>query len=291
MDIKAAAKFFDRQEFDHYDFATSAWVLASFVGQLKVADTFVSIWNRPTRKRMLYTAPEIVILSSVIRMSTTQEVLLVGSAQSDSFNNQVYKEVRGLHAVSETGTLQRWINDPPISRQIIEPVFFDIELRSVNENIDKDYQQNGHFFGFFQSSSTAKKHDVVIDSLNNEFFIVETYKDSGFLAARLIKMSDDRVVLTYRKETGQTYNPATQQVTPTYADFEVLGRVFPYENKDRDNSEIPTDYVSIQLDSEFVTFEIDPNDLIVNGSKSYVVSSVTEDSSLTDKNITIKAKK
>ena len=238
MDITQGAKFFDRQSFDSYNFSTSSWQLSVIKGQLKSSDKFVSIWNRPTRKRMLYSAPGQLQEATVIRVPSTQEIFMVGTSQKDSISNRAYREITGLHEIS--GFAQVLRKTPVVVSNIkgwaveslVRTSFADVELRSVNESQDKELINYGHFFLFMPSDEPLKRHDSVrvydTKTLTTQtYYVLEVYLDSGYKCARVTVKPDERINFTYISVGEQEYDDATQQVSSTDVTYNVTGKISP----------------------------------------------------------------
>lgn len=287
MDITKAAKFFDRQDFDSYDFGSESWSLAAFRGQLKSSDTFVSIWNRPTRKRMLYCAPGQTPDSTVIRVPTTGEVFMVGTAQKDSIINAAYRNVIGLHAARNVA--QVWRKTPVVNvgvrgwavNALVRNSFADIELRSVNETQDQELVNYGHFFMFMPSDENLQRHDtVILDGVT--YYVLEVYPDSGYTAARCTSHPDERVDFVYKSKGVDTYNPATQAVSSTDVNYNVTGKITPMLSEDVSNQDILKEYVRVMLLDGFISFVPKVQDKLTYLGKTYTVEKVERNAILSE---------
>ena len=178
MEFSAVAKKFDTVSFDAYDFVSGFWNSNQLKGQLKEADDFVTIYNRVTRKRMLHTAPQEVIGSSVIRVSTTQEIYMVGTPQSDILHEAAYRQINGLHKPSgpavhrrltpvEVLGVSQWATNATIRN-----TFADYELRSVDENQNTKIDNFGQFFLFCPGDESLQRQDTVeVDG--QVFFVID----------------------------------------------------------------------------------------------------------------------
>lgn len=287
MDITKAAKYFDRQDFDAYDFNTASWVPAAFRGQLKSSDTFVSIWNRPTRKRMLYCAPGQQPTSSVIRVPTTGEMFMVGTVQKDSIMNTSYRMVVGLHTIRAVAQVNRKI--PVVNAGIkgwavntpIRTSFGDVELRSVNETQDQELANYGHFFLFMPSDEDLQRHDTVTIQ-GVQYYVLEVYPDSGYTAARVTSHPDERVDFVYVSKGVGAYNPATQSVSSSDTSYNVTGKLVPMLSEDVPNQDILKERVRVMLMDSFISFDPKVDDKITYLGKTYTVDKVERNSILSE---------
>lgn len=287
MDILQAARFFDLQDFDTYNFVGSSWVLNAFKGQLKRADQFVSIWNRPTRKRMLFTAPDQVPSASVIRCPATGEIFLVGTTQKDSHANTQYRTITGLHMSAGTAVLKRRApvgpsNDPGWAVQsTVITTFADAELRSVDEGQNYVVTNYGHFFLFLPKDTPAQLHDT-LELDGKTYYILELYVDSGFLAARGTTMPDERTDLVYKTVGAPVYSPATQTNSPAVVSYNVTAKATLLKSDQLLPNEITLETIEVLIDEAFIGVEPKKNDQIVYLGKTYTVKEVSRNAILTE---------
>lgn len=285
MDMVQAARFFDLQNFDTYNFTSASWQLNAFQGQLKLADVFVSIWNRPTRKRMLYCNPDSLPNSTVVRVPNTQEIFLLGTGQADTHANAHYREVYGLHRSAGVAVLNRktpvevlgvrgWAVDATV-----QTTFGDVELRSVNENQDAELINYGHFFMFLPSNCPVVKHDTV--TINGVvYYVLETYTDSGYSCCRVTSSPDERVNFTYTSKGVQAYNTATQTTSGSDTTYNVTGKVTPMLVEDIKDLDIQKDHIKLMLVDSFISFDPKVQDTLTFDGKTYTVERVQRDSLL-----------
>lgn len=285
MDIVQAAGYFDRQYFDAYDFSTESWELNVFTGQLKRADDFVSIWNRPTRKRMLYTAKDVVIPSTVIRLPTTQEIYMVGHGFGDSFSNVHYRTTTGLHQAAATMQVYR---KTPVevlgvkgwaTNTLVKTTFGDLELRSVGEGQEASLYNYGSFFLFSPSDSQIARHDTVVLE-GTTYYVFEVYVDSGFRCARVSSQPDERVNFTYTSVGSQVYNPATQTTSSTDTTYNTTGKIKPLIVQDLKNSDVVRDRVQVMIIDTFISYTPKIGDKIAYLGTTYTVEIVQRDAGL-----------
>lgn len=278
MDIAQAAKFFDHPDFENYDFSSGTWIDA-FSGQLKLADKFTTIWNRPTRKRNLYTAPDSPPTSAVIRVIETGEIFMLGTGQHDVFQGGATRVVYGLHKTKGVATHRRLTPTPGggwATNELVQVTFGDVELRSVNENQDVELQHYGHYFMFLPSNSTVEDGDTVeLDGL--VYTLLEVYPDSGLVAARVSAKPEERVNVVYTVVGPSVYDPNTRTNTPTLTPYNVTAKIEPLSE-----SELQGEYsnaaIKFMVESKFITVSPKINDRITYSGKTYKVMGVDRDS-------------
>lgn len=292
MDLVAAARYFDTTWFDSYDAASQQWELRAFKGQLKKADTFVSIWNRPTRKRMLYTQPGQEPPTPIIRVNGTTQVMLVGTNHPDFTSSRHYRNVQTLHEARGQAAITRLdrYTTPSVvvERRSQGNVFVDFELRSIEEDLNRTVNHYGHYFAFMASNSQIKKHDVLTFE-GKDYFIIDLYVDSGFLSARVEQRQDERQILSYTQVNSNTYNHNTQAVTETVTAHTVVARVATVKKDQLPNSDILSNYLRVLLDPQFSPGLIPkPNDKITVSGQVYHVESVRAEPNNTEFDLVVR---
>lgn len=228
MDFRQLARYYDRQQFENLNLATGVWYGTSLC-QLKVSDKFQTIFHRPTRKRMLYCAPDQAPQSTVIRLVGTTQVYFVGPRQDDHHQNTEYRHVYGVHQALGTATITRAepagpSNDPGwLVPAVLSPTTYaDVELRSLNENEESQEVHRGHFFLTLPAATDVQRSDVVT-LLGRQYYVLEPYIDSSMVICRVAEHGDPRKNLVYRDYTGDTYVNAV--ATRAYINYNVTGRI------------------------------------------------------------------
>lgn len=233
MDLFQAAEYFDLQRFQNYDFTAGDWGATFFEGQLKKGDLFQTIYHRPTRKRMLFTAPGQEPGSPVVRVETTGEPFMVGNLQQDSHQNTHYRNVYALHRPMGMATIYRRLPTGPSSNpgwgvvQEIETTFVDLELRNTNENEEAIPAFKAHYFVTLPSNCQVQRYDLlVIDGL--PYYVLESYVDSMLRMCRAAQHIDPRENFVYKHRVlPDTYSGG--QVTEIWTNYNVTARVGPLQ--------------------------------------------------------------
>ncbi len=283
MDFAQVAKFFDRQDFDTYNAATATWSEARFKGQIKVSDKFVSMWNRATRKRMLYVGPEEeTLLTPVIRVNGLSDIYMVGTIQHDSHANTYYRAVAPIQHVSGPATVNRKAptggpSDPGWAvNTVVSNTYADYELRSSAQDNTENTLNYGDFFLFLPSDVPLQREDTVTVS-GRTFYVFESYYDSGLIGARATAEPDSRVNLVYTRVTGQTYNPNTQTVTDTVQAYNVTGRIKPSPYTEGDNSTVNRRQAVLTVRTSWFPGAPELRDKFTYNSATYIVDKIEQD--------------
>ena len=294
MDLFMAAKYYDLVDFQNYNFSTSSWG-TTFKGQLKRGDQFLSIYHRPTRKRMMYTDGVANFPSSpVVRVVTTGEVFMVGALQPDVHDNTHYRNIYSLTLPNGVAKVYRKApvgpsNDPGWAVQsLVETTWADVELRSLNENEDTALLHNGHFVVTLPNNSIVEPLDTIEigGNLGQTYYILERYIDSNLVNARAVARDDELVNFVYKSHTGQTY--ANQTVTQTYTNYNVTGRVAPVELEEQING-ITANSIKVFIKTSWIGVIPKLKDVLVYGGQDFQVKTIKRDPLTTEWHIVASA--
>jgi hypothetical protein len=286
MELSDAASFFDTVAFDAYDFTSGFWNSNQFVGQLQEADSFVTLWNRPTRKRMLHTAPQEVIPSSVVRVSATGEIYMVGTAQSDILHDENYRRINGLHQPQGAAVHRRLTPVEVLgvsqwaSNETIRNTFADVELRSVDENQNAKIDNYGQFLLFCPGDEALQRQDTV-EVGGSVYFVIEPYLDGGLACARVSLHPDERMNFVYKSFVSTAYDPNTQLNTPTFTSYNTTGKITSASAKVTMGSDVG-ETLDIMLHDRFISFEPKLEDEITFNGSTFRVSEKRRNSILSE---------
>lgn len=288
MDLRKSAQFFDRQEFDYYDFTAGAWVERAFKGQLKIADQFISMWNRATRKRMLSTQGENEsLVTPVVRVSDSTDVYMVGTFQRDYASNSYYRLTANIQHVKDTAVVRRRAPTGPSDdpgwavNAVVTTTFGDFELRSADEDQDRHIKNYGSFFLFLPSNTDLQRQDTV-DVGRTTFMVREVYPDSGYICARATIQPDDRIDVVFVSVGTAVYDTATQTVTSTDTTYNVTGKIVPEENSDNENSLVITNRLKFMILKSWIGVPPKTNDKIIFNARTFVVQRISMNSLRTE---------
>lgn len=283
MDFVQLARYFDLQNFDTFNSATGVWTDNRFKGQVKVSDKFISMWNRATRKRMLYVSADTeALVSPVIRVNTIEDIYMVGTFQRDVHADTHYRSVANIQHVMGTAQVYRRSpvgpsNDPGWAvTSLVYNSYADYELRSATENADDNILNYGSFFLFMPSDIVLEREDTVVVG-DKTFYVFETYKDAGLSCARTTVEPDDRLDFVYQRVTGQTYDPNTQTNVATTQSFNVTGRVNPVFYSDQPNSNVVKREAKFLIRKTWFPGDPNPRDMFIFNGMTYIVDKIEQD--------------
>lgn len=293
MDLRAVARFFDTLDFDIFDPGTSTWTLNAFRAQIKMADKFTSIWNRPTRKRVLYSAPGATPTATVIRLSATGQIYMVGTQHHDAIFNAHHRDVTGLHMPSGTAVVTRLVPAGPSNNPgwgvvtAVGTTYGDAELRSVDENQDRQVLSYGHYVLFFPRDFDIRRQDnVVLAGVNHH--ILETYLDSGYLTARSTVLPDERTNLVYAVVGVPVYDTATQTNVPVTTSYNVTGKFQMLSSSELGDSDVLNETAKVMIHEDFIGVQPKVTDQVTSAGKKYRVMEVSRNAILTEWHLKVK---
>lgn len=276
-----AAKYYDLLDYQNYDFATSTWG-TTFKGQLKLGDQFLSIYHRPTRKRMLYTDGTNNPSSPVIRVVTTGEIFMVGALQPDAHDNTHYRNIYSL--TKPHGVAQVWRKAPVgpsnnpgwATASVVETTWADVELRSLSEDEESSLLHHGHVVVTLPYNSKVEPLDTITITgvLGQTYYVLERYVDSNLINVRAVARDDELKNMVHRSYTGQTY--VNQVVTPAYTNYNVTGRVGSVAQDEQING-ITKESIKIFIKADWIGVVPKLKDLFVYAGMTYNVQKVSRD--------------
>ena len=284
MFLKSTAKYFDRTFFDVFYRNTGMWVSRGLKGQVKKADQFIEIWNRPTRKRQIHTAMgQPLEQSAVVRVEASGEIFMVGTVKVDVHSNYGYRQVAGLHKVTGVAVVTRRLpagppEDPGWAvSSTIATTFGDIELRSVIENQDVQFDNYGNMFLFLPHDVVLLRHDSV-SIVGKDYFVLEPYADSGLQCARVTEEKDVRINFQISRKGEPVYDDATSSTTyPDRVTLNVTGKIEPMRDADTPNSDISNTDIKVMVKRGWMPFAPMLQDEVLWRGQVFTVVSIDED--------------
>jgi len=196
-------------------------------------DRFLSIYNRPVRRRQISHEPGAIFPSTgVVRNPADGAVYILGADRTDTDGSLTIETLTTLHEVGQTGTVTRrqlsataTPEDPGWLDQVqVGEFYFDSELRTVTEESEQAGEFVGKYFTF-TNCSDLQPNDVL--TIGQDSYIVEApYKDAGFNSARVAKLKDCRQDVVINKQqstagvTSSKYDPHNPTASSTSTDPE-----------------------------------------------------------------------
>lgn len=278
------------ESFDAWDEATQAFVPGAFVGRIEIADRFLSNFNKPLRRRMLFTAPDVVFPASrTFRHSGTGDVYLVGQSRQDATaaggNPHIMLTV--CHLVTEEpngssglATIYRkapagpssepgWLVDAELAK-----AFMDIEFRTSASEPETFEVRVQNFFGFLPRHIECQPWDF-IELQGKRFRVVDAFSDSGLAGLRVDQEEDPRINFVLRRKGSRTYNRLTHE----YGAVDTVHNVTGYLVREKEFpawSSDATPYLDVVIERSHIGFQPAPDDMsLVYEGRSRVIRHVS----------------
>jgi hypothetical protein len=221
---------------DGLDLLTGAFSPGAFVGRMEVVDRFLSNFNKPLRRRMLFSAPDVVFPESkTFRHPGTGDVYLLGQSRSDAIAGQPHLQLTVCHLVTNVtngsaglATLYRKTPVGPESdpgwlvEQEVTKGFIDLEFRTSSNEADTYELKIGNYYAFMPSYVQAEEWDFV--ELNGtRYRVVDAFSDSGMTGLRVDKEEDARGDFLLHHAGVRTYNRTTHAYEVISTPYQVTG--------------------------------------------------------------------
>lgn len=222
------------ERFHGYDSITEEFQDNSFSGRIDLTDRFLSIYNRPTRKRQLFVKPdEPLPESGVFKHPSTGEVYILGSGRKDARydveDGNPYVMLCMIHLVTETqnggsGKSEQYrklpqgpAEDPGwLVNTKISDTFMDVEFRTNSSEAGLYDSKIANFYAWVPLITEVKQWDfLVLNGIN--YRVVDHFTDMGMRGLRLDQEADPRVdlVVTVNKRVyDQEEHAFINQKTP-----------------------------------------------------------------------------
>lgn len=287
MNLGKVATHFNANEFEYLDPVTRQWV-DGFSGRLAASDRFLSNFNRPTRKRMLYTSFDLNLQPyDVIRLKTTGEVYLLGVSRKDTLWMDKVTQLTICHMVTPDLSAGIAFIDRPavlgsgddlgwVTMQSSGETYLDLELRTTATEPGSKETQIGHYFGFAEARVDLMDGDRL--TLNGVTYVAdEVAYDSGLRLLRLVNRDVHYVNMVFTLGSGaKIYDKATGQYTSAPINRNVSGILTDVHDSDDGFSKDSADYVEVRIELDHIGFEPKPNMAVELNGKSYTVSYVQQ---------------
>lgn len=280
MDITQAAKFFNQDQFDSYDFLSKSWVLNDFQGKIKYAPESFSVNDLASRKRMLFTAPDNPPTSSVVRCNKINQIFLVEGVQPGLFKDRPYLNVYNIHQTSGAAEIWRRApagpsNDPGWAINTkVEDTFSDAGFDRVPTDQADIVNQYGLYTLYFPSDSGVRAHDnVVLQGVT--YFLFDVFVEQGLRVARATNKPDARRDIVYVVVTNTAYDPATLSPGQTRTNYNVTAQIEPVAIQESDDPNVLKDMIKILIDATWIGVVPKANDEVKVFGKTYRVEKIS----------------
>lgn len=292
MNLKAIALRKAKESMEAWDEATESFVPGSFTGRIDLTDRFLSNFNKPTRRRMLFTANETAFPPSLtFRHPGTLDVYLLGIRRQDALEGQPYLALTVCHLVTDEpggssglATITRKLPQGPASdpgwlvETTFAKAFLDMEFRtSANEQGTSDLKIE-NYYAFIPRHIQCEPWDF-IELHGRRYRVVDTFADSGFSGLRIDLEEDTRKDFVLHLSGVPTYDQTQHQYSYGDVDYNVTG-VMENSNDFARWASDASSYIDVYFEAAHVPFpfNIQPGQawLILDGVKREVKTVSTQ---------------
>jgi len=254
------------EPFEAWDDALQAFVPGSFQGRLAQADRFLSNFNKPLRRRMLYTRPDTVFPDSfTFRHPGTGEVYLLGQGRQDALQGDPYCQLHVCHLVTDveggSSGLATLFRKSPLGtpdnpgwlvEQEVTKAFMDIEFRTSAKDADTYEIVVENYYAFLPRHIRCQEWDF-LELHGKRYRVVDVFADSGMSGLRVDEEPDPRIDFVLHRTGTRTYNRLTHEYDSSSQTANVTGVMVKYHEFPSWNSESDP-YIDVFIDRDHIGF-------------------------------------
>lgn len=276
------------EKFEIYDEETEKFVASDFVGRIGPTDRFLSIYNRPTRKRQLYVSPEQEIPPSlVIRHALTGAEYILGigrmDARGDVDEGNPYVTLCMLHDVSSTGSgrarlYRRAPLGPPenpgwLVEQELAHTFLDLEFRTNASESGTLNNKIPNFYAWCPATISAQEWDY-FELGGKRYRVVDSFMDAGMVGLRLDQEPDPRLDFVIQTKE-QVYDNIRHEWVDRLETYNVTGIIPRDEDISKWARTTAINTIDVVIKSEHIGFTPLPEMDILYQGRTRKIKNVT----------------
>ena len=269
MFLKAIAMNWVDEPMEAWDPVTESWIPGAFMARIDLTDRFLSNFNKPTRRRMLF-ADNLVQFpeSRTFRHPGTKDVYLLGTTRQDARAGNPYLGLTILQLVTDlpggtsgfaTITRKVPLGPPDNPGWLVETEFakcyMDTEFLTSTDEVDTTDLRIERYNAYLPLPVQPREWDFV--TLHGiKYRILDTFADSGFFALRIDHEGDYRTDFVLHVGGKRVMDSVTNQYTNTSATYNVTGIM----EKESDVALWTTDsskYITVTFERENLPFGLD----------------------------------
>lgn len=273
MNLRNRALKHCNEPLEAWDPTTESWVPDAFKGRIDLTDRFLSNFNKPTRRRMLFCAPEVEFPDSLtIRHPGSKDVYILGAPRQDARRGVVYDKMTILQLATDVpggsggyATITRKVpqgpaNDPGwLVDTIYAKCFVDTEFRTSSDEDETHDVKTENFLIYLPASVEIKAWDFVTLH-GNKYQVIDSFSDSGFMSGRIDERPDTRINFVLNVEGDKHYDQQTRQWVVAKTNYNVTGVILRDEAFALWSSEAE-DYVVVYIDAPNIGIEPKANEM------------------------------
>ena len=287
MFLNRIATWKAHEPLEAWDEATETFLPDQMLGRIDLTDRFLSNFNKPLRRRMLYSDPaEAKPASQVIRHPGTGDVYILGQTRGDAVEGSHYLNLTVCHLVTDTphgssglATLYRKAPAGPpdnpgwLVEQQVGRAFTDLEFRTSANEPEMYEEKIANFFAFLPAHVKLQEWDF-LELHGERYRVVDTFADSGLSGLRVDREPDVRVDFVITGASSRVYDKANHRYVDTPVSANVTGVIVSEHGFSTWAAE-STDYIDVSIEQEHIGFEPKPDMRLELDGYSRLVTSVS----------------
>lgn len=258
-----------------WDDDAQVFIPDAFMGRIDLADRFLSNFNKPLRRRMMFTEPDTPFPESgTFRHPGTKDVYLIGQTRGDARDGIHYLDMSVCHLVTDTPNMSSGLatiyrkapegsaDDPGwLVERELGKAFIDLEFRTSANEPDMLDTKVENYFCFAAAKWVFQPWDF-LELHGHRYRVVDTFADSGLAGTRVDLEPDTRVDLILHLEGQQVYDSVTHKWTTTSREYQVTG-VIPNLNAFAHWASEAETYIDVVIEESHIGFRPVPGTTFV----------------------------
>lgn len=235
MNLKKIALRRCKEKMEAWDPTTETFIPNSFLARIDLTDRFLSNFNKPTRRRMLFADNEVVFPESrVCRHPGTKDVYLLGTTRQDARDGNPYLGLTILQLVTDEpggtaglATITRKVVQGPPSDPgwLVDTVFarsyVDTEFLTSTDEVATTDMRIERYNAYLPLPVQPQEWDfLTLHGVKHR--VLDTFADSGFFALRIDHEEDYRTNFVLHMNKRER-NKVTQEYDVTERSYNVTG--------------------------------------------------------------------
>lgn len=249
-----------------WDDDTQQFIPDAFMGRIDLSDRFLSNFNKPLRRRMMFSEPGTTLPASrTIRHPGTKDVYLLGQTRGDAIGGNHYLNLTVLHLVTDTpnmssglATIYRKAPEGPaddpgwLVERELGKAFIDLEFRTSANEPDMLDTKVENYFCFAAAKWIFQPWDF-LELHGHRYRVVDTFADSGLAGTRVDLEPDTRADFVIHTEGERVYDRTTHTWVVSQTAHNVTGVIPNYNAFSHWTSEAET-YIDVVVEVAHIGF-------------------------------------
>jgi len=289
MFLKEIALRKAHEQMEAWDPISETFIPAAFQARIDLTDRFLSNFNKPTRRRMLFADNEVVFPESrTFRHPGTKDVYLLGITRQDALEGNPYLGLTicqlvtdvpggssGLATVTRRVPLGPADNPGWLVDTVVAKAFIDLEFRTSANEPDTTDVKIENFYAYLPINVVCQAWDFV-ELHGNRYRVVDTFSDSGLSGLRIDDEEDTRIDMVM-KVSDRVYDKTSDTYINGQQSYNVTGVMENYHDYALWNNESQP-YIDVYFEAEHLPFEPPANKtkIMVEGRERTVESVHTQ---------------